>query len=285
MAQLVAHLHGMQGVRGSSPLRSTNSPGFLAKSGAFSLEVPWPLGRFSHRLDVHSDPQRITSDNEQPGGRPSPGGTLHGCCGGGQASAGSSARRSQPPMSAPTPECRVREPKHGRIRIGGQSGRCRTAGRNSPYRSSKDAPSGRTVAIESRLARVGVGVERRSRGVTTPADGHVLVRLGLLHDPARAVGDAAGWRGARWPEKRVVAVFEAAPEEVDRAGLADEAGLEDLQDAVDLDQRPPQQLRMLRVVRVMPLVKVERDGVGDLHRMGRDGDVDPRLRSPARKSR
>ena len=24
MAQLVAHLHGMQGVRGSSPLRSTN---------------------------------------------------------------------------------------------------------------------------------------------------------------------------------------------------------------------------------------------------------------------
>ena len=25
MAQLVAHLHGMQGVRGSSPLRSTNN--------------------------------------------------------------------------------------------------------------------------------------------------------------------------------------------------------------------------------------------------------------------
>ena len=26
MAQLVAHLHGMQGVRGSSPLRSTKTP-------------------------------------------------------------------------------------------------------------------------------------------------------------------------------------------------------------------------------------------------------------------
>ncbi len=42
MAQLVAHLHGMQGVRGSNPLSSTvdNDPDFgttVRKSGSFAV--------------------------------------------------------------------------------------------------------------------------------------------------------------------------------------------------------------------------------------------------------
>ena len=66
---------------------------------------------------------------------------------------------------------------------------------------------------------------------------------------------------------------EAAPEEVDRTGLADEAGPELLQHAVHLDQCLPEQVRVARVVRRVPLVLVERDRIGDLDRTGRDGDV------------
>ena len=63
-------------------------------------------------------------------------------------------------------------------------------------------------------------------------------------------------RSARVARRREI---EAAPEEVDRAGLANKAGLEALQNAVDLDQRPPQLLRVVRVVRGMPLVLIEWD--------------------------
>ena len=35
MAQLVAHLHGMQGVRGSSPLRSTNKKKSVSHEALF----------------------------------------------------------------------------------------------------------------------------------------------------------------------------------------------------------------------------------------------------------
>ena len=74
--------------------------------------------------------------------------------------------------------------------------------------------------------------------------------------------------------------IEAAPEELDRARFADEAGLEGLEHAIGLNQRAPQQLRMLRVVRVVPFVQVERDGVGDLHGTGRDRDVDAAASEP-----
>ena len=84
-------------------------------------------------------------------------------------------------------------------------------------------------------------------------------------------------RSAREARRRQI---ETAPEEVDRAGLADEAGLEALQHAVGLAHRPPQQLRVARVVRAMPLVLVERNGVSDLDRMGRDGDVDAAASKP-----
>lgn len=71
---------------------------------------------------------------------------------------------------------------------------------------------------------------------------------------------------------------EAAPEEMDRAGLADEAGLEALQRGVHLEQRPPEQVGVPRVVRNMLLVLFERDGVGELHRMGPEGDIEWQFR-------
>ena len=51
MAQLVAHLHGMQGVRGSSPLSSTEwpvaraeKPGSLKEGPGFLLSGWWSWG-------------------------------------------------------------------------------------------------------------------------------------------------------------------------------------------------------------------------------------------------
>ncbi len=42
MAQLVAHLHGMQGVRGSSPLRSTIKPPVIRGFSRCCTEVMTP---------------------------------------------------------------------------------------------------------------------------------------------------------------------------------------------------------------------------------------------------
>jgi hypothetical protein len=39
VAQLVAHLHGMQGVRGSNPLRSTKTKSLPFGGGIFSLRL------------------------------------------------------------------------------------------------------------------------------------------------------------------------------------------------------------------------------------------------------
>jgi hypothetical protein len=39
MAQLVAHLHGMQGVRGSNPLRSTAKYTLPNREGVFALKI------------------------------------------------------------------------------------------------------------------------------------------------------------------------------------------------------------------------------------------------------
>src|SRR6185295_15606889 len=107
--------------------------------------------------------------------------------------------------------------------------------------------------------RVGVGVERRSRlAQRPPAGGYVLVRLRLLHDPSRAVGNATGMARCREAREARHREIESAPVKLDRAGFADECGLEDLEHAVDLDQRPPEQLRVVRVIRRMALVLIER---------------------------
>ena len=54
VAQLVAHLHGMQGVRGSSPLRSTKTPGewsFRLPPGVLSFG-PASDGRYSSAMQT-----------------------------------------------------------------------------------------------------------------------------------------------------------------------------------------------------------------------------------------
>ena len=43
MAQLVAHLHGMQGVRGSNPLSSTESAGQRPRRDPEHRSLTWPL--------------------------------------------------------------------------------------------------------------------------------------------------------------------------------------------------------------------------------------------------
>ena len=71
VAQLVAHLHGMQGVRGSSPLRSTRTKRLSRWEGLFSfLRVRVPRRRSRARSprgdafwgpNVGGGPQRVTS--------------------------------------------------------------------------------------------------------------------------------------------------------------------------------------------------------------------------------
>lgn len=62
MAQLVAHLHGMQGVRGSSPLSSTEWPVGRAEKPGSSKEGP---GFFAVRVGM---PCRVWLSVEGPGG-------------------------------------------------------------------------------------------------------------------------------------------------------------------------------------------------------------------------
>src|SRR4029077_11913048 len=67
--------------------------------------------------------------------------------------------------------------------------------------------------------------------------------------------------------------IETAPEEVNRAGLPDEAGLEAFEDSVRLEHGPPEELCVPRVVRPVLLVLIEWDGMGHLHRRRRDGHI------------
>ena len=87
-----------------------------------------------------------------------------------------------------------------------------------------------------------------------------------MHHVGTAVRRAAGvrWGGpAREPRDGEV---EGAPEEVHGADLAEEPAAEHLEDAIHLDERPPEPLHLLAVVRRVLRVLLERDGVGDLHR-------------------
>jgi hypothetical protein len=54
VAQLVAHLHGMQGVRGSNPLRSTARAPHLIEVRGSSRSRPQPRGVRSHAQAVLS---------------------------------------------------------------------------------------------------------------------------------------------------------------------------------------------------------------------------------------
>src|SRR5947209_4283192 len=67
---------------------------------------------------------------------------------------------------------------------------------------------------------------------------------------------------------------EASPEEMHRAAFADEAGAEFLQDHAGGKQNPPEAPCERGIVRAMPLVPLEWDGLGDFLRFGIDGAVD-----------
>src|SRR6185437_8090573 len=69
------------------------------------------------------------------------------------------------------------------------------------------------------------------------------------------------------------AMVEAAPEEMHRARLADEAAAELLQYRIDRAQHAPEPLDRLALVGRMRRVLVERDRIGDLLRQGPDVDL------------
>ena len=76
------------------------------------------------------------------------------------------------------------------------------------------------------------------------------------------------------PEKRVQRQVERAPEDVYRAGLADEPAAERLEHAVHLDERPPEPAHGVAVIAGVDVVLAERDGVRDLDRHRPDGRGD-----------
>ena len=104
-----------------------------------------------------------------------------------------------------------------------QTGRRRTPRRDEPWQS------------ENPRAPRRVGVERWpwSVALRPPVGGPVFVRLGFHHDPIGAVGNAAWMPRCRSAGEATGRQIEAAPEEMDRAGLTHEAGLEALQHSVD----------------------------------------------------
>src|SRR5262249_45092454 len=102
-------------------------------------------------------------------------------------------------------------------------------------------PRGRVS--EALRLRIGVGVEDGlpEAGVPGPEAGAAdLVRVRLARDPVRHVGNAARMRRRGAAGEAGHGEIEAAPEEVHRAALANEAGPEDLEHPVDLDEGKPE---------------------------------------------
>src|SRR5579883_285796 len=120
------------------------------------------------------------------------------------------------------------------------------------------------ISFESgRLGR-GVGIKRRafdlaSSGPESGAAG--FVRIGLARD---RVGPLRR-RSAGEPSDRQI---EAAPEEMHRAALADEARTKILQNRAGRNENAPEAMRILGIVRFMHFVLRERNRVSDLVRAG-----------------
>src|SRR6188508_1947080 len=64
------------------------------------------------------------------------------------------------------------------------------------------------------------------------------------------------------------------PEEVNRARLADKARPENLEHTIGLDERSPESMHVLSVVRAMRLVLGKRDRIDELRRLSRDAHLD-----------
>ena len=91
------------------------------------------------------------------------------------------------------------------------------------------------------------------------------------------------------PGEPGVGEVERSPEQVHRAGLADEPGAEHLEDALHLDEREPEPPHGVRVVAGVDPVVRERDRVGDLDRhrpdLGGDTEVGEQRHRRSRRSR
>ena len=72
-----------------------------------------------------------------------------------------------------------------------------------------------------------------------------------------------GCRGARRPENRVT-TRSKLPEQVHRAALSDEASAEAVEDAVDVDERPPEVSGGVWMVDAITLIFRERCCIGQL---------------------
>src|SRR5262249_9461137 len=105
-----------------------------------------------------------------------------------------------------------------------------------------------------------------------------LVRVSLARNPVGEVRYAARVARCRATREARHGEVEAAPEEVDGAALADEAGAERLHDPVGLDEHAPEALGVFGVVGRVSSVLRERDGGVDL--VGARVDVDLEVELP-----
>ena len=122
---------------------------------------------------------------------------------------------------------------------------------NSPSVVSKAAAWRDLPVAKASRFRIGVGIEGGARKglVSRPETGAAhLVRIGFARDVIGQSGHAA-WmgRGGSSGEPRDREI-EAAPEEMDRARLADKAAAEELEDAVRLHQCAPEAMGGGRVI-------------------------------------
>src|SRR5205814_6447 len=100
----------------------------------------------------------------------------------------------------------------------------------------------RRVAEPWRL-RIGVGIERglRVRIAAGPEAGTAdFVRIGLARDAVGQPGHAARMQRRAPAGKARDGEIETAPEKMHRAHLAEKAGAEEAEDALDLDQGLPE---------------------------------------------
>ena len=89
-----------------------------------------------------------------------------------------------------------------------------------------------------------------------------------------AVGRAPWVQWGSPPREPGEGKVEGTPEDMHRAGLADERRAKHLEDAFDLDERPPEAVHCFRVIARMGAVVGKRDRALDLDRHGPDLGAD-----------
>ena len=127
---------------------------------------------------------------------------------------------------------------------------------------------GRDLACsEARGRRIGVGVERRIIDGTAAgpeAGGADLMRIGLACNGIREAGDAAGVQGRGAAREAGDSQVETAPEQMHRTDLAEKARAEELEHAVDFNQRTPEADQGVGIVGFVHGVACERYRIAHL---------------------